>query len=173
MSVIRPWRAGDLRSLVANANSRKVWLNLRDVFPHPYREADGRLWLDYAAALDPITDFAVEHEGNAIGGVGVRPGIDVDRASAEIGYWLGEAHWGRGLGTAAVHDITTYVFNAFRDVNRVFALPFARNAGSIRVLEKNRFRREGLLVEAVIKDGRYENQLVYAVTRTEWKSGGA
>jgi RimJ/RimL family protein N-acetyltransferase len=168
MNLLRPWRAGDLASLVANANNRKIWLNLRDLFPHPYGEADGRIWLSRVAALDPPTELAIDREGAAVGGAGVHLGTDVDRASAEIGYWLGETQWGRGLGTAAVRELTTYAFDIL-PVNRLYARAFTRNAASIALLERLGYRREGLFVDSVIKDGRLESQVFYAVRRGEWK----
>jgi RimJ/RimL family protein N-acetyltransferase len=169
MSLIRPWRAGDLASLVENANNRNVWINLRDRFPHPYRQADGKAWLAYATSLEPVTDFAIEtKDGTAVGGVGVELGRDIERVSGEIGYWLGERHWGQGLGTAAAREITSYAFSALL-VERVFAVPFVRNAASIALLGKLGFRCEGELVGSAIKDGRLENQRIYAITRAEWR----
>src|ERR1051326_859026 len=94
---IRPWRKSDLDSLVRYANNRKVWRNLRDRFPHPYTRKDGIWWLEHAAARDPQTNFAIELDGEAIGGVGFEIGEDVHSRTAEIGYWLGEPFWGRGI----------------------------------------------------------------------------
>ncbi len=171
-TVIRPWSASDLGSLVENANNRAVWLNLRDLFPFPYREEDGRRWLAYVAGLEPVTHFAIQRGGVAVGGVGVVPGKDVERISGEVGYWLGEAHWGKGLATAALRELVTYTFVTL-GLRRVFAVPFARNLASVRVLEKAGFRREGLLVESALKNGRLESQFIYAVTKPEWERRAA
>ena len=168
MNVIRPWRFGDLPSLVGNANNRNVWRNLRDRFPHPYGVAGGQAWLERVATLNPLTELAIQRDGAAVGGVGVTVGQEVERVSGEIGYWLGEAHWGRGLATEAVREFTTYAFNIL-PLERVFAVAFARNVVSIAVLMKIGFRREGQLVDSAIKDGRLESQAIYAVTRSEWK----
>ncbi len=167
-TVLRPWRQSDLVSLVENANSRAIWLNLRDLFPFPYREEDGRRWLEYATGLDPALHFAIQRDGVAVGGAGVMPGKDVERISGEVGYWLGEAHWGRGLATAGVRELVTYAFTVLA-LRRVFAVPFARNTASVRVLEKVGFRREGLLVESAVKNGKLESQVIYAVTKPEWE----
>lgn len=164
---IRPWKQADLSSLVAHANNPNVWRNLRDLFPYPYTDVDGLAWLRRVAAQNPVTDFAIECDGQAVGGVGIAPRKDIERVSAELGYWVGEAYWGRGLGSLAVQEITTYAFSSLQ-LNRVFALVFARNQQSVHVLEKARFRREGVLVGAAIKNGIIEDQLLYAITRHEW-----
>ena len=93
---------GDEPALVRHADNRKIWLNVRDRFPHPYTPADAEAWVARAAAATPETQFAIEVEGEAVGGVGLFLQADVERYSAEIGYWLGEALWGRGLATAVV-----------------------------------------------------------------------
>src|SRR4051812_50214926 len=88
--VVRPWRSGDEPALVENANNRKVWLNLRDLFPHPYTPADADRWVRYAGEARPATHFAIVVDGRAAGGIGYDLGSDVARFTAEIGYWLRE-----------------------------------------------------------------------------------
>ncbi|HEX2052636.1 MAG TPA: GNAT family protein [Actinomycetota bacterium] len=169
-SRIRPWRAADLESLVRHANDREVWLNLRDRFPHPYTWSDGEQFLDSALAQEPVRYFAIEHDGLAVGGVGIEPGEDIERISGELGYWVGREHWGRGLATEAAREATTYAFEVL-GLHRVWATPFKRNPASIRVLEKLGFRPEGEFVECVLKEGRLESMLVYAITAPEWTAG--
>jgi RimJ/RimL family protein N-acetyltransferase len=166
--VIRPWKAGDLAALVENANSLAVWQNLRDAFPHPYTKRDGRAWLSCVLGEDPPHSFAIQVDGQAVGAIGLHAGQDVERVSAEVGYWVGERYWGRGLATAAVVALTSEAFRT-RPLNRLFALPFARNAPSLRVLEKAGYRREGLLRGSAEKEGQLLDQLLFAVTREEWK----
>src|SRR6476646_8214035 len=98
---IRSWHPGDATSLARHANSRNIWLNVRDRFPHPYTCADAERWVAMAPTAEPETQFAIEVDGEAVGGMGVFLQEDVERYSAEIGYWLGEAYWGRVIGTAA------------------------------------------------------------------------
>src|SRR5438105_3326406 len=98
-SILRPWRVGDEDSLVRHANNRRVWRNLSRL-PHPYTTADAHAWIARASAQSPVTDFAITVDGEAVGGIGVELGRDVFRRSAEIGYWLGEAYWGRGSARA-------------------------------------------------------------------------
>ena len=94
--VLRPWREGDEPSLVRHANNYEVWRRLRDRFPHPYTHADAEQWIAFVQRQDPHTQFAIEVRGEATGGIGLEVGSDIERRTAEIGYWLGEAFWGRG-----------------------------------------------------------------------------
>ena len=167
-SSIRPWRTGDLESLVRHANNKAIWLNLRDRFPHPYTRTDAEEFLDRAASAEPQIFFAIDHEGQAVGGIGIDPAEDVERVSGELGYWVGQQFWGQGLATQAAREMTTYCFDTL-NLHRVWAGVFARNQASIKVLEKLGFRREGLLKESIIKDGRLESQIIYAITAPEWK----
>jgi ribosomal-protein-alanine N-acetyltransferase len=169
---VRSWRDSDLQSLVRHANNRRIWLNLRDRFPHPYTEEAGRSWLAYATSVSPETNFAIEVDGEAAGGIGFIVGTDVERVSAEIGYWLGEAHWGRGVTSAALAAVTAHAFAAY-DLHRLFALPFAANHASRRVLEKAGYQFEAVLRSSAIKDGRILDQALYGRCRTDRDGQGA
>lgn len=161
---VRPWRTSDLESLVAHANNRNIAAWLRDRFPHPYTHEAGAAWLQNAANENPITTFAIAVDGAAAGGVGFILGSDVERCSAEIGYWLGERHWGRGIATDAVRVVTAHAF-ASHGLTRVFAVPFTDNIASCRVLEKAGFVREGILRRSAIKAGVVRDQAMYAIVR--------
>jgi [ribosomal protein S5]-alanine N-acetyltransferase len=162
--VVRPWRTTDLDALVRHANSRHIWINLRDRFPYPYEEHHGREFLTFAAQQTPASVWAIEVEGEAAGAVGIARLGDVERVSAEIGYWLGERFWRRGIMTEVVGAVTA---QCWRDpeLHRIFALPFADNAGSVRVLEKAGYVLEGRLRHSAIKDGVLRDQLMYAAYR--------
>ncbi|TQF14398.1 GNAT family N-acetyltransferase [Myxococcus llanfairpwllgwyngyllgogerychwyrndrobwllllantysiliogogogochensis] len=162
--VLRPWRRGDEASLVQHANNREVWRNLRDRFPHPYTAEDAAGWVSYAGAVLPPTDFAIEVDGAAVGSMGLIPGKDVERYSAEVGYWLGQSLWGRGIASSALDAFSSWTF-ANTDLLRLFALPFADNVASCRVLEKAGFQREGLLRRSAVKDGTVHDQALYARLR--------
>ena len=101
---VRSWRPDDGASLVRHANNRKVWANLRDRFPHPYTAADARNWIEGALSKRPETGFTIDVSGEAVGGIGFELGTDVERYSAEVGYWLGEPFWGRGICTSYPHN---------------------------------------------------------------------
>src|SRR4051794_23231026 len=102
---LRPWQQGDAPSLVRHANDPAVAAHLRDRFPHPYTPADAEEWLTFATAASPPTSFAIEVGGEAVGGAGLILGTDIQRCSAELGYWLGRTFWGRGIVTAAVRAL--------------------------------------------------------------------
>jgi ribosomal-protein-alanine N-acetyltransferase len=162
--VLRPWEWDDSQALVALANNPRIAENLRDAFPHPYTASDADRWLTVANKYEPPRNFAVAVEGAAVGGVGLVLREDVYCRSAEIGYWLGEPYWGRGIMTAAVQATIDYAFETF-DICRLFAGVFDGNVASTRVLEKAGFTFEARLRQAITKGGRTRDELVYALVR--------
>lgn len=161
---IRSWREDDAASLARHANNRNIWLNVRDHFPHPYTLADAETWIERERKTRPETQFALEVAGEAAGGIGVFLQQDVARRSAELGYWLGETHWGKGIMTDAVRRFTAQAFETY-DLLRIYAQVFEWNPGSCRVLERAGFVLEGRLRRAVVKDGRVLDQFLYAALR--------
>jgi RimJ/RimL family protein N-acetyltransferase len=156
----------DLSALVRYADNPRIAANLRDRFPQPYTEAAGRGWLQLLQTASPVTAWAIEVDSEAVGGIGLQLQQDVERVSAELGYWLGEPFWGRGVTTEAVRALTTDSFDRF-SLTRIFALPFADNLASIRVLEKAGFALEGRLPKSAIKNGVIRDQLLYGAYRQE------
>jgi RimJ/RimL family protein N-acetyltransferase len=161
---LQPWRAEHAASLVVHANNRKVSGNLRDRFPYPYTAADATEWIDRAVTEAPARNFAILVDGAAAGGIGVELRQDVFRRSAEIGYWLGEPFWGRGIATEALRAVTDYAFATF-DLCRLEAGVFGWNPASARVLEKAGYALEGRSRQAVVKDGRMGDRLLYGLVR--------
>ncbi len=164
---VRPWRLDDAPALARHANSRRVWANLRDRFPHPYTIDDANAWVRHCARLVPTTDFAIEVNGEAVGGIGAVLRGDIERVDAEIGYWLGEGCWGRGIMSGALAEFAPWVFERF-NLARLHAHVFAFNHASARVLEKTGFQLEGRLRQSAFKDGRLIDQLLYARIREDW-----
>src|SRR6185295_553155 len=160
---VRSWRVDDLASLVAYADNRKIWLNLRDRFPHPYTKRAGREFLHGMMMQRPETHFAIDVGGEAVGGIGFAMQHDVERVSSEIGYWLAEPFWGRGIATQALSAVTSYAIET-HGFTRMFAVPFATNPASCRVLEKAGYVLEARLRRSAIKDGQVIDQLQYAFT---------
>jgi [ribosomal protein S5]-alanine N-acetyltransferase len=161
---VRSWKWKDRDSLVHHANNRKVWINLRDRFPHPYTLADSKQWLESVIGRLPETNFAIASVNDeAVGGIGFILQQDVAYRSAEVGYWLGEEYWGRGLATEAVMAITKYAFAEY-DICRLYAHVFEWNIASTRVLEKAGYLFEGRLKKSVTKDGKLIDQMMYAIT---------
>jgi RimJ/RimL family protein N-acetyltransferase len=157
---VRSWSPDDVASLVRHANNRRIWETLRDRFPYPYTRVEGVAFVRRARSSRPETSFAIEVEGAAAGGIGFMLQHDVERVSAEIGYWLGEHYWGRGICTEAVRAVTAYAIDRHA-LTRVFAVPFAHNRPSQRVLEKSGYVREGHMRRSAIKDGHVCDQLLY------------
>jgi [ribosomal protein S5]-alanine N-acetyltransferase len=159
--IIRDWRMEDAPSIAKYANNRKIWLNLRDAFPHPYSLQDAETFLSRVLDANPRTVFAIATDSEAIGSIGLILGKDVHRFTAEIGYWLAEPFWGKGIMTRAVKSLTAY---AIRDLKlyRIFAEPYTTNPASARVLEKAGFIYEGILRSNVFKDGKILDQFLYS-----------
>src|SRR5215469_11067950 len=158
---VRSWRRDDLRLLVQHANNAKIAANLRDQFPHPYTRRDGIDFLEYAQTQEPECSFAIEYGGEAVGGVGFLVGRDIARMTAEMGYWLTEELWGKGIVTRVVTATSDWALENYR-LTRVFAMAFAYNAASIRVLEKAGFEREGMMRRSAIKNGVVLDQILFA-----------
>ncbi len=161
---LREWRTSDAEAIVLHANNRKIWRNLRDRFPHPYELEDARQWIEIASSELPQVNFAITVNDEAVGGIGLILGGDVYFRTAEIGYWLGEKHWGNGIISEAVQAISEYGFDRFK-LLRIWAEVFEWNPASMRVLEKCGFVREGILHKAAVKDGVVIDAVRYALVR--------
>jgi RimJ/RimL family protein N-acetyltransferase len=163
---LRAWTHRDRAALVRHADNQRVSRTLLDRFPHPYTDADAERWLDLAAAADGIDaiHLAIEVDGEAAGGISAMRGEANTRFTAEIGYWLGEQHWGRGIATAAVRAFCSALLE-HTDLERIEAGSFAGNGASIRVLEKAGFEREGVRRRHFHKDGAFIDDVRFALLR--------
>ena len=161
---LRPWALSDLDSLVRHANNFDIAKFMMDGFPHPYTEDNGKAFIAFATKDDPIHIFAIDVEGEAIGGIGIHPQADVQRKNAELGYWLAEPFWGKGIITNAIKQLVEFGFKTY-DINRIFARPYGTNIGSQKVLEKAGFVLEGRFEKTIFKNGEFLDELVYAVRR--------
>jgi RimJ/RimL family protein N-acetyltransferase len=166
-TVVREWQEADAEPLALQANDRRVWLGLRDAFPHPYGVEDARRFISAARLRSPQTCFAIEVAGKVAGGIGYTGHRDVERVGAEVGYWLGHDFWGRGIATRALRLLTAQAFRANGELRRLYAVPYSSNAASARVLEKVGYRLEGTLRQSAIKDGRVLDQRMYAILRDD------
>ena len=159
--ILRQWRSEDAKELAKIADNKKIYDNLRDVFPHPYTLEDAQNYISFVLENHKDLILVIEVEGKPAGNIGAFFKEDVYRKSAEIGYFLGEPYWGRGIMTKVIQVFSGYVFGNY-DVIRLFAEPFARNAGSRRVLEKAGFGLEGILKQSIIKNNKIEDSCIYA-----------
>lgn len=151
----------DLPLLAELANNRDIWINLRDVFPHPYGLQDAKDWLAHVRESSHLLALTIDVDQHPVGVISLEFKPDVYRKIAEIGYWLGEPAWGKGIATTAVKQLTNYALDHF-DVLRIEARVFGWNPASKKVLEKCGYILEGTLHNGVFKDGRVTDEFLYA-----------
>lgn len=168
--MIRNYCMADAPSLAKYANNPKIACNLRDSFPHPYHMDDAQQWLARVVETDSRTVFAIATSHEVIGSIGLAPGEDIHRFTAEMGYWLAEPFWGKGIMTQAVKAMTDYGISVLK-LNRIHADPFTTNPASARVLEKAGFTREGTIRASVFKNGKILDQYIYAYIAPEIRTG--
>ena len=163
---LRPLADDDAASIAACANNRKVWRNLRNSFPQPYSETDAHEFIQRINVQPGPPVLAIEVDAQAIGTVGVRLKEDIETGTAELGYWLGEAYWGRGIATEATQAIIPYALEKY-DLRRIDAWVYDWNPASARVLEKCGFQLEGIARRSAIKDGQIADRFLYAYLPAE------
>lgn len=164
---LRPWQPGDEDALVRLADDRRIWRNLTNRFPHPYRRADAVTWIDVANQKpDDAHHRAIWLGGEIAGSVGFQRLDDLATRTAEIGYWIGVPFWGRGIATEALRRATAFAFDEY-DFVRLQAGVLAWNPASCRVLEKAGYMLEARLEQHVYKDGAIVDLLLYALLRDE------
>ena len=163
---LRKWELGDAPAVAKYADNPRIACNLRDAFPQPYTLADAQWYIGDCMEKEGSGQFccAIVVDGEAAGSVGVFRGSDVYCKSGELGYWLAEPYWGRGIMTEAVMQVCTAAFDKL-DILRIHAEPFARNQGSRRVLEKAGFTLEGVLHNSVYKNGEVLDSCLYALLK--------
>ena len=161
---LREWRLSDAASLAENANNINIWNNLRDALPHPYSEKDGKQFIEMALSMPkPATLLAIAVDGKAVGSIGITLHTDVERISAEMGYFIGENYWNRGIMTDAVQQMVTYSFTHFPELCKIYATPFDFNIASHKVLQKAGFEREAILKQAAVKNGKIVDEHYYSI----------
>jgi len=156
------WTLEDVDILVQYANNKKIADRLTDAFPYPYRMDDGIRFIEKISLDHPQRVFAIMADGELVGSIGIFPKEDVHRRNAEIGYWLAEPFWGKGIVVEAIKLIVEYGRRNF-DIKRIYAVPFSTNIASQRVLEKAGFKLEAKLEKALYKNGEYLDELIYSI----------
>lgn len=160
---IRPWEWSDARRLATLINNKNIWDNVRDILPHPYTLNDAESFLQHSISAKTQTNFAILLDGEVVGGIGFIPKEDVYKFNAEIGYWIAEPYWGKGVATAAIGMIVNKVREILPQTIRVYAEIFAHNIGSMRALEKNGFVLESVRRKNVVKNGIIKDDHVYVL----------
>lgn len=163
---LRKWKIEDISSVARYANNEKIACNLRDVFPYPYTENDAKRYIESCinSSEDKQLSRAITVDDVAVGSIGIFLGNDVYSKSAELGYWLAEEYWNKGIMSAAVKQICTDAFDRF-DIVRLYAEPFAHNTGSRKVLENAGFTLEGTMKYGVYKRNQVFDYCMYALLR--------
>lgn len=162
---LRPWSISDLDDLVKYGDNPAIERNMSDQFPHPYTIEKAKIFIANALASQPYHILAISIDGQAIGGIGIHLQQDIHRKNAELGYWLAEPYWGKGIMTKAIGLMVEYAFKNW-PINRIFARPFGHNIGSQKALEKAGFRLEARFDKTLIKNGEDVDELIYAIRRT-------
>jgi len=165
---IRSWRIEDAKSIANALNNKKVQDNLRDGLPFPYTVSDAKDFISAMLTADKNITFAwaITVDDTAIGSIGVFRKDNVHRLTAEMGYYIAEEYWGKGIAAEAVRQVCTYLFEN-TDIVRIFAEPYDSNTGSCRVLEKANFVYEGTLRKNALKNGRITDMKLYSIIKNE------
>ena len=158
--ILRKWKLNDIPSLVKYLNNIKIWNNVRDRMPSPYTQKDAEEFISKQKIIDPNVNFAIVYNNEVTGGISILLKEDVSRIGAEIGYWLAEPFWGKGITTAAIGQLADYAFKNFA-IERLYAEVYEHNKASMRTLEKNGFYLESIRKKAVIKNNVVMNDHVY------------
>ncbi len=163
MVELREWEKSDAKALADLLNNKKILDNLRDGLPYPYTENDALFYINYCITADTDRQFcfAIIYNGEVVGSIGIFRQDNIHFRTAELGYYIGEKFWGKGIMTEAVRLACEYVF-ANTDIVRIYAEPFAENKGSCRVLEKNGFVLEGILLKNAYKNGTFRDMKMFA-----------
>lgn len=164
---LRPLHLSDAKRIAELADNEKISRNLRDVFPNPYTLADAENFLKKFTNQDPVTFFGIEYNGEYVGNISLVPGDDVYRKSAEIGYFIGEPYWNKGIVTTAVKLITEYGFNQLGFI-RIHTGVFEYNPASMRVLEKCGYTKEGVFRKSVLKQNKIWDEVRYSKINPEF-----
>ena len=163
--ILRPWMAGDAPQLAIIADNKKIADNVRDILPNPYTLRDAHYWLNMILPENnPPKFFAITLNKELVGSIALISKTDIYRKNIEIGFFLSENFWGRGIATRAIKAAASYAFNNF-DIIRIYAEVFSDNTGSRRALEKAGFRLEATLKQNIIKNDTIKDSCIYSVLK--------
>lgn len=161
----RDWKLSDAESIVPLANNVKVAGNLRNTFPYPYTLDDAHLFITKSIHQHKKNHLnkAIIIDGSASGSISLLMQEDVSIKSGELGFWLGEPFWGKGIMTRAITQMCEAAFND-SDLVRIYARPFAENEKARKALEKAGFQLEGIFKNSIYKNERVMDSCMYALT---------
>lgn len=159
--ILRPFSLKDAPALAKNIND-KITSRNAETIPYPYTLKDARNWLKKISRNDKLIDFAIDINGEVIGAIGI---LLITNHKAEIDYWLARRFWGQGIITCALKEVTRFGFDKLK-LKRIFAYVYSFNRPSMRVLEKNHYRLEGILRRDVKKGKKFYDTYLFAKVRS-------
>lgn len=161
---LRPWHINDLDDLVTLANNKNIAQYMADVFPHPYTSENGKTFINFANSSTSSHIFAITLNNNIVGSIGLHIQADILKKNAEIGYWLAEEFWGKGIMADAINQMVEYGFNNL-DIIRIFARIYGTNKPSQKVIEKANFKLEAKFENTIYKNDEFLDELIYAIRK--------
>jgi len=164
--ILRPYQLSDIESLVKHANNFNISKYLTNKFPFPYEKKDGEAFIQLALSHDPLQIKAIVLDGEVIGSIGVHQLADIYSKSAEIGYWIAEDFWGKGIVPLAIKEMLKYGFDTF-DIERIFARTTHTNMASQQVLKKSGFIFEASLKDTIFKNGEYFDEFIFGFRKRQ------
>ncbi len=162
---LRPLSMADLPSFVKHANNFNIAKNLTNRFPYPYTEEKGKLFIEFATSQNPVHILGIEIAGEIVGSIGIHQQEDVQCKNAELGYWISETLWGKGIMSKVIPEMVEYGFKNW-DINRIFARPYGTNLASQKILQKTGFVLEAHIKNSFYKNGEFLDELIYAIRRS-------
>ena len=151
--ILRPWQKEDAQTLASIANNKNIWNNLLDGFPSPFTVMDALQWINKEGAANPITKFAIQHDNQVVGGIGMMLHEDVYKNTVELGYFVGEPFWGKGIAHKAIVTLVEHIQKQ-QSITRIFARVYEHNKASMKALQKAGFYLEGIQRKAAIKNNK-------------------
>ncbi len=159
--LLRPWKKEDAAQLAHIANNKNIWNNVRDSLPQPYTLKDAQAWIAHCKSQKPMMNFAVVYQSLLAGSIGCVARTDIYKKNIELGYFIGEEFWNKGIATEAVRILINYIEKEF-DVVRIYAEVYAHNKASMQVLHNNGFYLESIRRNCVFKNGELQDEYVWA-----------
>lgn len=169
--LVRPYHHSDAEAISEAANNPDIVKYMTNAFPHPYTLESADAWFRLCWAENPPRNFAIcDLSNKPIGGIGLKPGSDVEIRSTEIGYWVGVPSWGKGIMSDAVKGFTDWVFREREDIQRIWAGVFEGNVASERVLQRAGYTFEGTMRKMIWKNQKLCDKNVWAIIRDDWEN---
>jgi len=157
----------DKYNLARNANNFEIWLNLTDVFPHPYTILSAEEFIDFCNKEQRNLYLCIDIANECIGIISLSLKKDVRHKTGEIGYWLAQSFWGQGIMSKVIKAFVNFCFTNY-DLERIEANVYEWNTASLKILEKNGFTKEGIAKNSAFKNNKLTNEHKFALLKNEF-----